>query len=52
MKQTKMMRMSLRVLSVLLGVLALLDLIQAQDQSGLVIKLYIVEFMSHIVVTT
>jgi hypothetical protein len=44
MKQT-MMGMLLHFLSVLVGVLTVLDLIQGQDQSGLV--MYIVAFMSH-----
>jgi hypothetical protein len=49
MKQTIMIRMSLHFLSTLLGVLSIFVLIQAQDQSGLVMNFSIV-VLCHIVV--
>jgi hypothetical protein len=49
MKQTIMIRMSLHFLSTLLGVLTIFVLIQAQDQSGLVMNFSIV-VLCHIVV--
>jgi len=46
-----MIRLLLHFLLLLLSVLTILVLIQAQDQSGLVIYLYIADFY-HIFVTT
>jgi preprotein translocase subunit SecG len=42
-----LMRMLLNFLLVLLIVLTILVLVQAQDQSGLVIKMYIDALLSH-----